>query len=340
MPKKGEEDMEKRGNKFENSWILLLCITIFLSVFVNPCIGAEDPAKFPSRPITMVIQWAAGGGTDLAGRKLADLASKILGQPIVVVNKVGGAGITGLSAIAQADPDGYTVGAVTYSAAVIVPHLREVPYKVKEDFTWVMQFGRYNDTFFVLGDSPWKTFKDFIEDARKNPGKLKYAPPGPQGAEHIFMEWLFAKEKVKVTFVPASGGEVEAGRLLLGGHVEAAITTQLLGQIGTGRVRALMGVQAENRLEAFPDIPTHYEMGYQFDTPNWIGVNAPKGLDPNILKKLYDAFKQASEDPSFKELLDTLFVTKVFRDSDSFKEKVFKDFDNQAKILKEIGFIK
>ena len=161
--------MQKRKVRIPLKGLLQLILSLFMCV--NLCIAAEDPANFPTKPITLIVQWPAGGTTDLPARKLAELAGKILGQPIVVEDKVGGAGIIGTNAIAKADPDGYTIGTLTYSSTTIAPHLRSVPYDIKKDFSFLMQFGEYSMVFCVLADSPSKTFRQFIEEARKNPGK-------------------------------------------------------------------------------------------------------------------------------------------------------------------------
>jgi len=327
--------MEERKRIFKISWQFLFCVTIPFVILVNPCAGAEDPAKFPSRPITMIIQWGAGGVADISGRKLADLASKILGQPIVVENKPGGGGVTGMSIVARAEPDGYTIGTVTNSPSVIIPHMRPVPYKTKEDFTWIMQYGEFDHIFCVQAESPWKTFKGFIEDARKNPGKMKFAPHGVLSAQHIAMEYVFLQEKVKISFVPVGGG-AEANSLLLGGHVDAVDSATLFSHIKSGRIRGLMAVLSEKRIPDFPDIPTHRELGYDIDFPNWGGVYAPKDLDPRILKKLCEAFKKAHEDPSYRPLLASMYISPIFRDAESFKVKVFNDFDTTGKVLKEL----
>ncbi len=331
--------MRVQGKEFKTIWKIFLCITILSFFLVKPCSSAEDPAKYPSRPITFIVQWAPGGTTDLSARKISDLASKILGQPIIVENKVGGSGITGANAVAKSEPDGYTIGVVSYSSTVILPHIRSVPYDTKKDFTWIMQYGEYSHIFCVLANSPWRTFKEFIEEARKNPGKLKYAPPGPLSGQHVFMESVFSKEKVKVTFVPVGGGS-EADIQLLGGHIDAAVSPSLFSHIKSGKVRGLMGVQMEKRLEEFPDIPTHYEMGYGIESPNWVGIYAPKGLDPRISKKLFDAYKKAHEDPSFKEMMAKMYMPMTFRDSESFRVKVLEDFDAQGRVLKELGLVK
>lgn len=331
-------EMEGQERKLNMEWKIISYAMILFAMLVNPCVAAEDPAHFPSKPITMVIQWAAGGTTDLSGRKLADLAGKILGQPIVVENKAGGAGVIGQNAVAKANPDGYTIGTFSNSPSVTVPHLRPVPYNTKMDFTFIMEYGEYAMIFCVLANSPWKTFKEFVEEARKKPGKLNYATPAPSGGQHIFMEQVFSAEKVKLNHIPVGGG-IEATRQLLGGHLDGAMTPDFITYIKAGQVRGL-GSQTEKRVEWVPDIPTFVELGYKVHSVNWMGLAAPKGLHPVILKKLSEAFKKAYEDPSFQALMASLYLPVVYRDSESFKEMVFKDFDHQGRVLKELGFVK
>jgi len=330
--------MKLQEKIFHLHWQAFLYTMILLVVLVTPCAGAEDPAKFPSKPITMIIQWAAGGTTDLTGRKLAELAGKTLGQPIVVENKTGGAGVIAATALKKAPPDGYTIGTATWSSIVYVPHLRSVPYNVKQDFTWIMQYAEAPQLFGVLTDSRWKTFKDFIEEARKNPGKLTYASVGPLSGSHIFMEQIAQLEKVKITHVPTSGG-AEVVTKLLGGHLDAGIVNELCVNVEQGKVRGL-AFQSDKRFELLPDIPTFWDLGYKIETPIWFGLCAPSGMNPQILKKFNDAFKKAYEDPSFQKLLLTLHMMPVFRDTETFTAKVIKDYDTQGRILKEFGFIK
>lgn len=140
--------------------------------------------------------------------------------------------------MAKAVPEGYTIGLMTYSANVIIPHLRSVPYDTKKDFTFIMEYGEFPMIFCALANSPWKTFKEFVEEARKNPGKLKYSTPGPLGGQHIFMEQVFSVEKVKLTHIPVGGG-IEATRQLLGGHLDGALTPDFIPYIQGGTVRGL-----------------------------------------------------------------------------------------------------
>ncbi len=330
--------MEEQKRKFKMNWKMILWAIILSVMLVNPGAAAEDPANFPTKPITMYIQWAAGGTTDLSGRKLADLAGKILGQPVVVENKVGGGGVIGTNAVAKAVPDGYTIGTLSNSPTVTVPHLRPVPYNIKTDFTFIMEYGEYAMIFCVLANSPWKTFKEFVEEVRKKPGKMNYATPAPSGGQHIFMEQVFSLGKVKLNHIPVAGG-IEATRQLLGGHLDGAMTPDFITYIKAGQVRGL-GTQTAKRVEWVPDIPTFEEQGYKVQSINWMGLAGPKGLHPVILKKLSDAFKKAYEDPSFKALMASLYLPVVYADSESFREMVFNDFEYQGKVLKELGFAK
>ncbi len=330
--------MKVQEKKFHIHGEAFLYAMILVVMLVTPCTGAEDPAKFPSKPITMIIHFAVGGSTDLTGRKMADLAGKTLGQPIIAENKVGGAGVIGINAVSKANPDGYTIGTVSYSATVVAPHLRSVPYNVKEDFTWIMQYAEYPQAFCVLADARWKTLKEFIEEARKNPNKLTYATAGAKSGQHILMQQVALAENVEISHVPTHGGS-EVVVQQLGGHVDGSLAAELAPHVGSGKVRAL-AVAGEKRLESMPDVPTFGELGYKLESPLWLGFCAPKGVDPRIVKKLHDAFKKAFEDPSFKELCSTLVMTPIFRGPEAFKEMAIKDFDGQARILKKLGFIK
>ena len=319
-------------------WSLLVWGIMTWNLWIAPCWGAEDPDKFPSKPITLIIHFAVGGSSDLTGRKLADFASNVLGQPIVSENKVGGAGVIAAGAVSKAKPDGYTIGTVSYSALVIAPHLRSVPYNSKQDFSYIMQYAEYPQAFSVLADSRWKTFKDFIEEARKNPGKLTFATAGARSGQHILMEQVALAEKVKITHVPTHGGS-EVVSQQLGGHVDGSMAAELAAHVVTGKLRAL-AVAGEKRLATLPNVPTFAELGYKLESPLWLGLAAPKGVDPRIIKKLNDVFKKAYEDPSFQELCKTLVMTPIYKGPEDFKQMVARDYDGQARILKQLGFAK
>jgi tripartite-type tricarboxylate transporter receptor subunit TctC len=311
---------------------VILCMMVLVVMLVSPCISAEDPEKFPSKPIEYVVVWSPGGNTDLSSRKLCDLAGRFLGQKIVVVNKAGGGGSIGTSVLARAKPDGYTMGSASISPLIFGSQLRKVPYHPKRDFTFIGNYLEATAYLAVLADAPWKTFKDFVEDAKRNPGKLTYSSPGPTTVYYFCMETILSMAGVKVSHVPGKGGQ-DAVMLGLGGHTKSVFTPEVIPQIRAGKMRGL-AVLAKKRRKEFPNVPTFDELGYAGAMYIWSGIGAPKGLDPRIRKKLYDAFEKAFKDPSFQEFMDKLGLGAVWMDSLSFEAMVYRDFDSVAKILK------
>ena len=330
--------MEEQERRLRINLRGFLLLTVLFILSANPCIPAEDPAKFPTRPVTIIIPWTPGGGADLSTRKFENIASKVLGQPLVLVNKGGGGGVIGLTALAKADPDGYTFGQVTHSPIVPIPLQRQVPYKTKEDFSFIMQYSEYMAPFCVLTDTPWKTLNDFIEDARRNPDKLTYATPGPLSMYNIFMDLVFVQANVKVRHIPVSG-DAEMVTQHLGGHVDASMSSPLVPLIAAKKVRPL-AVMSANRIKSLPDTPTFLELGYDIAYANFQGFIAPKGVDPRIMKKLGDALKKAYDDPSTKEFMITAGMEPVYKESEAFKAMVFKDYDRMGIALRKLGIVK
>ena len=318
----------------EHVWKYLLCATVLFVLVVSPCLAAEDPAKFPSKPITMIITFGVGGDLDLTNRMMVELASKHLGQKIVCENKPGGGGGLGSTMIAKAAPDGYTIGTASYGPMVYRPIIWGTDYKPKEDFTFLTGYGEFTFGFCVNADSPYKTFKDFVDAARKDPGYITYTSTGHLSGQHVFMEQVFAQEKVRVTHVPGKGGQ-EPNIMVMGGHVDGAIDSDILGSVLDGKCRMLVS-QSFKRNPLFPDVPTFYELGYNYEPVLWLGILGPKGMDPRIVKKYEDAFKKAFDDPAYKKLAKDLRVTEVYRNSKEFTEKVNEDIDYQTKALQEI----
>jgi tripartite-type tricarboxylate transporter receptor subunit TctC len=298
--------------------------------------AGEDPAKFPSRSISMIITYNSGSTTDLSARKLADVASKILGRPIVPENRPGGGGVIATNDVARAEPDGYTIGALTNGMVVSAPHFMRVPYKPKEDFSWILSYCEQSIAFCVLPNARWKTLRDYIEEARKSPGKVTYASSGSKLGPNVNIEIMAAAEKVTLTHVPTSGGS-EVISLLMGGHVDASASLAPCRFLPEKKVRAL-AVITDKRMESAPGIPTLREFGYPAEyPPMWMGIFAPKGIDPRILKKLTDAFKKAYEDPSFQQVLSNFQLTPIYSDPESTKQMVSKQYDIVEKLSKKYG---
>ncbi len=161
--------------------------------------------KYPMKPITLIVGYPAGGSVDVCARPFASAAGKILGQPIMIINKPGGGSSVAMALLKNEKPDGYTIG-LLISGAVMGQHMREVPYDTAKDFTPIMQYGVYLYGLVVQSDSPWKTFNEFIDYAKANPGKILYSTAGPGTPQHLVMERLAMKEKITWKHIPFEGG--------------------------------------------------------------------------------------------------------------------------------------
>lgn len=323
------KDFHRKGEIMKRINTLLL-LGILLLPFTS---SAQDVVKYPTKPITYIVTYAPGGGADITGRALCKIAEGILGQPIVVENKPGGMGAIGTNLMAKAKPDGYTIGGVSFSALALLPLVREVPYKTKEDFSFICMYADYADAFVVRADAPWKTLKDFIEDARKNPGKLTYTTTGAKGLHHLIIQKVAQVEGVKLRYVPLAS-DAEMITAVLGGHVDAGFIGAVAPHIKSGALRGL-AVDNLKRWDILPNIPTFTELGYQARPP-WIGVIGPKGIPEEILQKLEKAFEKATQDVSFHNVLERIYMLPVYRSGGEFKEIVFKDYDTQRDLLKEL----
>ncbi|MGZ3537273.1 MAG: tripartite tricarboxylate transporter substrate binding protein, partial [Thermodesulfobacteriota bacterium] len=183
---------------------LLLAILLSIAFFIF--VGGEALADtFPSKPINLWVGWGAGSGTDISQRAIANIASKMLNQPIVVTNVTGGGGTLVLGRLKPERPDGYTIANTSSATLGRIPHLQPVPYNAQDplkDFTPIVSYSYYLYGLAVKSDSPWKTFEEFISYAKANPGKIRYSTSGVGTGQHLAMEYVAKKEKIKWTHVP------------------------------------------------------------------------------------------------------------------------------------------
>lgn len=294
-------------------------------------------APFPTQPIELIVPYDPGGGMDLMARSIAPGMSEVLGQPVIVVNKPGGSGSVGTSLAAKRKPDGYTLLAVSPSPILYVPNLKKVDYNVLTDFTYIAGLMAQPKGVQVLADAPWKTFKDLLDDAKKNPGKIKYGTTGANSYGHLYMEDVAKRLGITWTHIPFNGD----GTLmpaLLGGHI--MVSTASAGWVPharAGRVRPLTFF-TEKRVDDFPDIPTLNEFGFDYylGDASLNGVGAPKGLPVQILRKLEEAIKVAAESPKFKEANKTVSHMTYFQNSEEFTKAVEKGYHIMGEMLKRI----
>ena len=259
-------------------------------------------AEWPERRIEFVVAWAPGGGTDLVARALASSLAEILGTPVPVINKPGGAGVVGHTAIRRAAPDGYTLGFI--SPQLVSAPILGTSTLSYEEMQPLALINADPGAIVVAAGAPWKSLQEFVAYARANPGKVSVANTGEGGISHMVAVELERKAGITVIHAPYNGA-APAIRDLIGGHIGAAAVTavEARSQINAGLAR-ILAVMAPKRLEAFPDAPTAREQGLDIDLGTWRGLAIPPGVPAPIVAKLQEAIRKAIADPRFKDFMD------------------------------------
>jgi tripartite-type tricarboxylate transporter receptor subunit TctC len=289
---------------------------------------------FPSKPVELWIGYGAGGSTDLPARTLADAASKILGKPVVAINKPGGGSSVMMSELKVANPDGYTLG-IYSTGGVLSAIMRQVPYHPVNDFDPILQYSVYQYGLVVNADSPWKTFKEFMEYAKANPGKIKYATAGAGTPQHLVMMQLGETAKTKWTHIPYESG-AKAITSLLGGHVDAAAqTTEWKAQVDAGKLR-LLAILMDERMPQYPQVPTLKEEGYNIVAPSIIAIVGPKGLPKDRVKILHDAFHKSLEDTAFKNSLEQFAMSVTYKNTEALGKFMQQLYENASDLIKKM----
>ena len=260
-------------------------------------------AAWPDKPIRMVVPYAAGGGADNTARIDAQQMSAALGQQIVIDNRPGAGGVIGEDNVAKAAGDGYTV-LYDASAFSVNPALRKLPFDATKDFIPVSLVATAPQILVVPENAPYKTVAEFLDFARKNPGKLSFASAGGGTGSHLAGEALNEQAKVNLMHVPYKGG-APALTDLMGGQVSAYFgnVASTLSYVKSGKLRAL-AVSSTRRVPALPDTPTLGESGLPgYNVVEWNGVFLPKGTPPDIVQKLGKAVQAAVNDPTVRQKL-------------------------------------
>ena len=311
--------------------------TILVAILLFP-VMALSQEKYPSKPITFIVGYPPGGASEVTSRALSEAASKTLGQPVVIVTKPGGASALALTGLKKEKPDGYTI-ALLPTGGVTAQHLRNVAYDCTKDFTFIMQFAFTPSGLVVQAESPWKTLKEFVEYAKANPGKVRYSTAGPGSPSHLAMEQFTRKAGIKCIHIPFEGTTPSIAAVL-GGHVEACADSVFWKpHVLSGKLRLLAGLD-EKRIGFAPDVPTVIEAGYDITPVSLLGVVGPKGLPPQVVTTLHDAYKRAMEDPDFVNVMNQMDMVFSYRGPQDF-EKYITNLNEQLEVLfREIGIQK
>lgn len=301
---------------------------------------ASAQAAYPAKPITMIVPFPPGGLADLVGRPVAEAMSRELGQTVVIENKGGAGGGIGMAQASKAPADGYTI-LLALSSFSVIPEadtlLGRAPMYTFQSLRPIARFTADPTVLAVRAEAPWKTVKDFVEDAKKRPGAINYGSSGNYGTMHVPMEILAQNAGVKLTHVPFTGAG-PAVVALLGGQIDAVSSgpATVLQHVKAGKLRVL-GHWGDGRLQALPDAPSLKEAGYNAEYAQWSGLFIPAGVPEPIAQRLRAAAKMAANDPKVKEVINNAGSPILYQDTPDFEKYVQADVKRMADVVKKIG---
>lgn len=302
--------------------------------------GAKEKSaaasSYPDKPIQLIVPWGAGGRTDINARMFATVAPKYLGQPMVVVNKAGGASMIGGDFVAKSQADGYTLLAITPGTNILPPLFKKAPYG-PYDFDAIGQIGSSTMAMASNPDKPWKSAAELVAYAKANPGRVTYACVALNAPQLGFLLWA-DRAGLQFKHVPV-GNDAEAVEAALGGHVDIAMTSSvatIMSHVNAKKLNGLM-VFSEKRDAGLPDAPTAVELGYNVVASPFTGIAGPKGMPADVLAKLRDVFRKVMADPEFLQImknagenLDPKYGEDFFR--------IWKDnFEGYSDVAKKMG---
>lgn len=276
----------------------------------------------PTRPITLIVGFPAGGGSDITARTVAAVAEKTCKTPIIVENRPGASGTIAATFVKNATPDGYTLLVAGGSESTSVGNYQKIDYDPRTDFTPIMQIVRLRNLLGTRADAPWKTLQEFIAYAKAHPGELKYGSSGPGSLYHSAMLVLSKEAGIKLRHVPYKGAAPSIAALV-GGHVDVTAFGPDDGKamLDAGELRALT-VFSPTRYPGYPDVPTAMELGYNVYVENMKGLVGPAGMAPDVVAYLGKCFKEAIESKEFIDQAAKRNMEIEYLPPDKFQEKV------------------
>ena len=330
--------MKKNLSIFVKALSLLTLFFISLPVNIPVC-----GRRLPKQTHSIHCGMGAGASEDLRVRALTPTMAKVLGQPVVVVNKPGASSGIGLTLIAKAKPDGYTIGNSSVSGLLFAPHTNKVEYDTMHNFTYIANTGVQPYAVVVRSDAPWKNFNEFIDHVKKNPGTVKYGVAGIGGMVHVYMEILAKEWGLKWDVVPFKGDQPNV-TAFLGGHIPVcgnAICIRSTGEGGKFRPLALITAQ---RMALYPDVPTLNDLGFKRDlrTNEASGICGPKGLSSEVVEKLENAIKQAVVDGGLSSVRLWISWTTSLNSETARRQRSWLDqlYPKIGNMIKEVGLKK
>ena len=324
------------NKKFYGSGVLSLGF-VFAFLFLLSTALPSGAAPYPAKPIEMIVQYSPGSGTDVVARALAHTARKYISQPVVVINKAGGGGVSGNEYVISAKPDGYTIlFGLGSGETLLAPHMQKLAHDPITSIKTVMLVTEAPVALSVKGDSPFKRVKDIVEYAKKNPGKVSFAA-STGGFTQIVPEVLAMKAGAKFIFMPTTGTGVTLTNVM-GGHVTfgSLHPSVAIGPARSGKIRVI-AISAEKRNSDLPNVPTLREEGYDIVMAAIKGIGVPKETPDDIVRYLHDAFKKAIADPEFVSVMDKLGEQITYKNSKDFGNYLQSMSRKCGEIIKSLG---
>ena len=320
-----------------NAMVTLVRILCLIGIAAWP--GLPAAQEFPSRTVRFVVPFPAGGPSDIMSRILTEKMAALLGQPVVIENRGGAGGLTGIAAVARAEPDGYTVGMAPSSNLAMNVTLREhMPFNPLRDLALITQITTVPELLVVNDRLAVRTVDELIALARAQPGKLTFGSTGPGGAPHLAMELLKLTAGIDLVHVPYAGA-APAVNDLLGGHVQLMFADMpvLLPSLQSGKLHAL-AVGSRTRAANLPDVPTMAELGMpQVEANNWYGLVAPVATPPAAVAKLHAAAVEALHTPEVRDKLAEQGAIAVGNSSAEFRAYVKSEIERWGKVIAATG---
>jgi tripartite-type tricarboxylate transporter receptor subunit TctC len=304
--------------------------------------GSGVQAAFPDQPITMICPWGAGGGTDACARIVATMMQQDLGVPVNVVNRTGGSGVTGHQAILTAKPDGYTIGLGTVELSMM--HWMGLTDLSAKSFTAIGGVNFDPAAITVGASSPWKTYPEFADYVKANPGKIKNSGTGVGGIWHLGQgAWLTAigLPADAISWIPSEGAAPALQDLAAGGiDMTSCSLPEAASMINAGKARAL-AVFGDKRDPKFPDVPTLKELGVNAPAIGaWRGVVGPKGIPADVVAKLEAAVEKAANSKEYTDFMNQRGLGIQIMSAKDFGEFMIAADEANGKIMKDAGLTK
>jgi tripartite-type tricarboxylate transporter receptor subunit TctC len=317
-----------------------ICLMLLSALATGGNFLDAEGATYPTKAITLVVTFPPGGGADTIARPLASVAQPHLGQPLVVLNKPGGAGAVGTQYVANAKPDGYTL-LYSLNALTELPQIdellgRPLAFK-KEQFIPIGQVAVSPFAIMVNAETRWQTFQEVVAEAKQKPDELQYASAGVYSTTHIMWERILRVTGMQLRHFPTTGGG-PIMMAILGKQVEIShcvVPVVCAPQVEAGKIR-LLAMTSEERHPAYPDVPTLRELGYEVTHAIWHAVMVPAGTPPEIVATLRRGLKAMVDDDAFKASLQKLGERPQYLNSEAFSQFLEQDYQKVGAILRQI----